>query len=139
MKLTRDQIIEFMNNWNQAWDAYDIDGVVDGFTDDIVFDNWTGGRVEGKDNIKAAWGPWFANNGGFKFVFEDLFVDEADQKVLFQWSLHWPSMEKGFQGKPEVRRGADVVSFRDGKIFRKLTYCKTTLDIDGQRVKLTAG
>jgi hypothetical protein len=28
--------------------------------------------------------------------------------------------------------------FKDGKIIRKSTYCKTTLDVDGKRVKLVA-
>jgi hypothetical protein len=29
--------------------------------------------------------------------------------------------------------------FKDGKIIRKLTYSKTTLEIDGQRVRLLPG
>jgi hypothetical protein len=29
-----------------------------------------------------------------------------------------------------------VMHFKDGKIIRKLTYSKTTLEIDGQRVRL---
>jgi hypothetical protein len=28
--------------------------------------------------------------------------------------------------------------FKDGRIIRKLTYSKTTLEIDGQRVRLVA-
>jgi hypothetical protein len=29
--------------------------------------------------------------------------------------------------------------FKDGKIIQKLTYSKTTVEIDGQRVRLAAG
>lgn len=139
MALSRDELIAFMEEWNTAWENYDIDRVVQGFSDDAVFENWTGGVVRGKEAIAKAWGPWFANHGGFKFHFEDLFVDQASQKVLFRWALHWPSLEKGRQGQPEVRRGVDVITFKDGKISEKLTYCKTTLEIDGQRVALAAG
>jgi hypothetical protein len=35
-----------------------------------------------------------------------------------------------------TRRGVDVMHFKDGKIIRKLTYSKTTLEIDAQRVRL---
>jgi hypothetical protein len=43
------------------------------------------------------------------------------------------------EGKPERRRGVDVMHFRDGLIIKKYTYSKTTLEIGGERVKLTAG
>lgn len=138
MKLSRDELIRFMADWNQGWEDYDVDAVVEGFTEDVVFVNWTGGRAVGKDKVRAAWAPWFAEHGGFRFKAEDLFIDEEDQKVLYQWALHWPSPEPGHQGRPEIRRGVDVITFRDGKICRKLTYCQTTLEIEGQRVKLSA-
>jgi len=60
------------------------------------------------------------------------------QKVLYRWQLEWPSIEKGFEGKPEKRRGVDVMHFKDGKLIKKLTYSKTTLEIDAQRVRLSA-
>lgn len=47
-------------------------------------------------------------------------------------------MEKGCEGRNESR-GVDVLHFEDGKIFRKLTYSKTTLEIDDQRVRLLPG
>jgi ketosteroid isomerase-like protein len=52
--------------------------------------------------------------------------------------LDWPSGERGYRGKPERRRGVDVMHFKDGKIIRKYTFSKTTLEIDGQRIKLLA-
>ena len=137
MTLSREGIIEALNRWNRAWDEYDLDGVMALFHDDILFDNWTGGQAKGKENLRKAWAPWFADNGGFKFTEEDTFIDPEGQKVLYQWRLDWPSMEKGFKGKPEVRRGVDVMHFQDGKIIRKLTYAKTTIEIEGNRVALT--
>jgi len=52
--------------------------------------------------------------------------------------LEWPSSEKGYKGKSEMRRGVDIIHFREGKISHKFTYCKTTLDIEDKLVKLTA-
>jgi hypothetical protein len=46
--------------------------------------------------------------------------------------LEWPSFEKGYEGKSEKRRGVDVLHFEDGKIIKKLTYSKTTIEIDGE-------
>jgi len=138
MKLSRQDIINALEEWNQSWDSYDLEGVMALFHDDIIFDNWTGGRAEGKENLQKAWDPWFKNNQGFKFAGEDTFIDVDEQKVLYQWNLNWLSMEKGHEGKPETRRGVDVMHFKDGKIIQKLTYSKTTVEIDGQRVKLLA-
>ena len=94
--------------------------------------------MQGNALLKKAWEPWFSSHGGFYFSTEDIFVDEKEQKVLFQWSLEWPSNEKGYKGKLEKRRGVDVIHFRDNKISHKFTYCKTTLEIEDKLVKLTA-
>ena len=133
-----DQIRTIMTRWNEAWNAHNLDEVLELFHDDIVFENWTGARVRGKDDLKKAWEPWFNNHGGFRFITEDIFVDEKEQKVLFQWALEWPSGEKGYKGKLEKRRGVDVIHFRDGKISRKFTYSKTTIEIENEPVKLIA-
>ncbi|MCJ7594918.1 MAG: hypothetical protein MUO52_09140, partial [Desulfobacterales bacterium] len=60
-------------------------------------------------------------------------IDEKDQQVLYRWQLEWPFFEKGHEGRPEKRRGVDVLHFQEGKIVKKLIYCKTTIEIDGQR------
>ena len=136
MKLTRNEIEAALKKWNQAWDNHDLDGVMDLFHDEVKFDNWTGGKVRGKDALQKAWAPWFANHGGFRFTEEETFIDEKEQKVLYRWLLEWPSFEKGKEGRPEKRRGVDVIHFEDGKIINKLTYSKTTIEIDGERYPL---
>jgi ketosteroid isomerase-like protein len=138
MKMTREQIKQALSKWNEAWDAHDLDGVMTLFHDNVVFDNWTGGQARGKEALNKAWQPWFANHGGFRFIPEDTFIDEDEQKVLYRWTLNWPSFEKGFEGQPEIRRGVDVIHFQDGKIIQKLTYCKTTIEIENTRIPLTA-
>jgi len=136
--LSREEIQKALTRWNQAWDAHDLEGVMELFHEEILFENWTGAKVQGKQALGQAWRPWFENHKGFRFTGEDIFIDEKAQKVLYQWSLDWPSNEKGYEGKPERRRGLDVLHFRDGQIIRKSTYSKTTLEIEGKRVKLTA-
>ncbi len=138
MKLSRQEIITALQDWNKAWDSHDLDGVTALFDDDILFENWTGSKVKGKEALRKAWTPWFNNHGGFRFSGEDTFIDEENQKVLYRWTLDSPSFEKGFAGKQEQRRGVDLLHFKDGKIIEKLTYSKTTVQIDGQRVSLHA-
>ena len=137
MELTRTEIEHFWNNWNAAWDNHDLDEVMEFFHDDIYFDNWTGGSAKGKKQLRQAWQDWFLNHGNFKFIQEEIFIDVEDQKLLYRWILEWPSFEKGYEGEPEKRRGVDVIHFKNGKIINKLTYSKTTLEIGGQRIKLT--
>ncbi|MBE9547356.1 MAG: nuclear transport factor 2 family protein [Proteobacteria bacterium] len=136
MSLSREEIRNTLKQWNLAWNNHDLDEVMRLFHDEILFDNWTGGKARGKEALRKAWSPWFANHGGFRFTEEETFIDEKEQKVLYRWLLEWPSFEKGYEGRPEKRRGIDVFHFRDGKIIKKLTYSKTTVDIDGERVSL---
>ncbi len=137
--LSKMEIKLALTRWNQAWDEHDLDGVMALFHEDVLFENWTGAKVQGKRALHQAWKPWFENHKGFRFTGEDLFIDETEQKVLYQWCLDWPSSEKGYEGKSERRRGLDVIHFQDGKIIRKDTYSKTTIEIEGKRIKLMAG
>ena len=139
MNLKREEIIRAMTEWEEHWNAHDIDRVMELFHDEVFFEHWHGARVQGKTKLREAWAPWFMDHGGFRFTLEDLFADEKAQKVLYRWQFEWPSMEKGFEGKPEKRRGVDVIRFEDGLIIEKLTYSKTVLEIDGAKVRLSAG
>jgi uncharacterized protein (TIGR02246 family) len=138
MNLSKAEMERIMTRWGEAWNRHDLDEVMELFHDGVVFENWTGGRAEGKDRLRAVWTPWFENHGGFSFVTERFIVVEDEQRVIWQWYLDWPSMEKGFEGRPERRRGADVIRFRDGRVIEKITYSKTTVEIDGRPVKLAA-
>jgi len=133
--LTKKQIVDVLTRWDEAWNEHDIDKVAELFHDDIIFENWTGAKIRSAKALKKAWEPRFKNHGGFRFNTEDLFVDEEAQKVLFQWSLDWPSIEERYHGKPEHRRGVDVMHFEGGKIIRKYSYSKTTIEIEGKLVK----
>jgi len=69
--LSRSEIEKLLQDWNQAWDRHDIDGVMQLFHEDVIFENWTGAKTKGKTRLLAAWAPWFKNHGGFRFTGEE--------------------------------------------------------------------
>jgi hypothetical protein len=137
MVLTRAEIKVFMTRWCSAWDDHDLDAILKMCHEDILFENWTAAYVRGKERLRKGWAPWFAHHGNFRFTDEDTFIDEMEQKVLYRWRLDWPSLEKGYEGQPETRRGVDLLHLKDGKVIEKLTYSKTTVEIDGKRIPLS--
>lgn len=134
--MKRREIEETLTTWYEAWNRHDLDGVMELFHPEVVFENWTGATVEGRQRLRDAWKPWFENHGGFVFNEELTLIDETSQRALFAWTLDWPSQIKGHGGKRELRRGADLLHFKDGKIIRKDTYSKTYLTIGGERIRL---
>jgi ketosteroid isomerase-like protein len=136
--LTRDEIKDALIEWNEAFNAHDLEGVLEWLHDEVYFENWTGGRVRGIESLKAAWAPWFKEHGGFRFTHEDTLIDEDQQKAVTRWHLNWPSSEAGYEGMHETRMGVDVMRFEDGKVIEKLTYSKTTVEIDSRIVRLRA-
>jgi len=136
--LTRKEIENLLAEMNEAFNAHDLDAVLAHLHDEVRFENWTGGTVEGVEALRVAWAPWFRDHGGFRFTPEDTVIDEPQQRATTRWRLDWPSTETAHRGLHETRRGVDVITFRDGKVAEKLTYSKTTLEIEGERVRLTA-
>jgi uncharacterized protein (TIGR02246 family) len=84
MILSRTDIVKRLADWNQAWARHDLTGVMRLFHDDILFENWTGAKIQGKENLSRAWRPWFENHNGFHFSGEDTFIDVEQQKVLYR-------------------------------------------------------
>lgn len=136
MSISRQGIRNLLRQWNRSWDQHDLDGVMELFHDDVMFENWTGAIVVGKNALRKAWQSWFANHGGFRFTEEETFIDEEEQKALYRWSLEWPSFEEPHEGRREIRRGVDVLHFKNGKIIKKLSYSKTSIEIETQRYRL---
>lgn len=136
MKLSRKEIKTLLKEWNLAWEKHDLDKVMSLFHEDVFFENWTGAYVKGSQALRRAWEPWFDNHGNFRFFEEEIFIDEKLQKALYRWVLEWPSTEPDFEDKPEIRKGVDILHFKDRKIINKLTYTKTTIEIDNNRRSL---
>jgi ketosteroid isomerase-like protein len=134
--LTRTELMAVLEDWTGAWARHDLDGVMNSFHDDAVFEHWTGSTVRGKAALREAWTSWFSDHGHFRFTDEAVVADEVTQTALWRWSLEWPSHERGAAGAREVRRGVDVIRFEDGLLIEKLTYSKTAVQLDGRPVRL---
>ncbi len=78
MSLTRQDIKKALKQWNLAWANHDLEGVMELFHEDVVFENWTGGKASGKEALKKAWQSWFAHHGDFQFTEEETFIDEKE-------------------------------------------------------------
>lgn len=135
--LSREDMDRAVTEWMKAWNRHDLEGVMKLFHDDVIFENWSGGRVRGRKNLYRVWRPWFSDNGGFEFETIGKLLDSQSQQALLRWRLFWPSRLAGYQGKTEQREGLDVLHFRGGLIDLKLTYTRTSVEIDGRRIKLT--
>ncbi|MBD3179529.1 MAG: DUF4440 domain-containing protein [Candidatus Latescibacteria bacterium] len=135
--LSREEMDSAVKKWMKAWNRHDLEGVMALFHDDVIFENWSGGRVRGKRNLRRVWKPWFNENGGFEFETIGILLDTESQQALLRWKLYWPSRLQGYRGKTEEREGLDVLHFRGGLIDLKLTYTKTAVEIDGRKVRLS--
>lgn len=135
--LSRDQLLHVVEEWLDAWDEHDLDRVVALLDENCLFENWTGVSVTGRENIKKAWKGWFGRHGGFKFVREDIFVDEESQEVILRWRYEGPAFDRDRGGVFERRRGVDLLRFDGGRIIEKSSYCRTLIEIDGRMVPLT--
>lgn len=136
MNLPKADIILQFDKWLKAWNSHDLDEVMEFMHEEIVFENWDGSVISGKNALQKAWALWFRHRN-FKFIQEDLFIDEQKQKITFAWILEWPSLERKFLGRKEVRRGLDIIDLTDGKIYKKNTYSKTAFQIDSIPVRMS--
>ena len=46
--LSQSEIEKLLKDWNRAWDRHDLDGVMQLFHEDVIFENWTGARPGAK-------------------------------------------------------------------------------------------
>ena len=138
MNLIKSEILAKLNAWIIAWNEHSLTSVMDFMHSDTVFENWNGDIVFGKIALQKSWSSWFKHHHNFKFTTEDIFIDEEDQKITFQWCLEWNSFEKKYIGKKEIRRGIDILHLHEGKISKKISYSKTNINIDSVSVKLSA-
>jgi hypothetical protein len=89
MILSRKKMESALRKWHKAWADHDLDGVMELFHEEVLFENWTGGKAEGRENLRRAWSDWFTRHCEFRFIEEETFIDESLQKVLYRWQLSW--------------------------------------------------
>lgn len=109
----------------EAFNAHDLDRIMEFFADDCVLEMprgskpW-GARFEGKPNVRAALATRFDGLPDVHYGDDEHFVDAGANMGMSRWTLTGTSREGA---RTEVR-GCDFWTFRDGKVIRKDSYWK---------------
>ena len=122
-------LIDAARQFTRAFNENDLEGVMDWFAVDSVYDQFDGTQARGRDEIRTAFEPQFAGAFGvMKFNEEELFVDADERKAMISWACSIESKHGTVSW-----RGLDLLSFdKRLKITRKSTYAKAkTLKLDG--------
>lgn len=114
--MTHAEIEQLLTEFGQTWNDHDLDAALALTTDDVVFESTgpapDGTRSEGRDAVREAWAPIFADASS-RFDGEELIV--AGDRVVQCWTYRWADGHV---------RGVDVFTVRGGKIAAKLSYVK---------------
>jgi ketosteroid isomerase-like protein len=115
--------IAVMDRLSAGFARHDVDGILDCFTDDGIFD-----ITEGPE----PWGERFQGKAEIRKALDALFGALAD--VQFVDATRWVSGDRGVsewtcvgttaKGRPIRVKGVDLFEFRNGKVTRKDSYFK---------------
>ena len=123
------QLQEFIDRYNDAWNAHDVDAIVAMHTGDSVFENHVTGDVYvGRDDIGAAIRrifdvfPDLRFEGRRQYIREDLVVQEWTARGTQDGPMSRGGVEVPPTGKRVEYRGMDVIPISDGLVARKDVY-----------------
>jgi ketosteroid isomerase-like protein len=109
----------------EAFNAHDLDRIMDYFAEDCVLemprgrDRW-GTRYEGKLAARTGLAGRFEGLPDVHYGDEVHFVDEQAQTGMTKWTLSGTTRD----GRRLEVNGCDFYSFRDGKVIAKDSYWK---------------
>jgi steroid delta-isomerase-like uncharacterized protein len=114
-----EQILATIERFNEVFNQHDVDAVMQLMTDDVVFENTSGGRFEGVDGVRAVLQRAFELMAPGGFDTEDIFP--AGNRVVVLWKYHFNRAE------PEQGhiRGVDIFRVRNDKVAAKFSYVKS--------------
>ena len=113
---TTEGTLAAVSRFTAAFDAQDVDAIMDAMTPDCVFEDTSppdGTRHAGAAAVRAAWTALFTASPHGVFTAEETIT--ADDRVVVRWRYDW--------GDGHVR-GVDVFTVRDGLVAEKLAYVK---------------
>ena len=116
----------FVRRFNSVWDAHDVDGIVEMFTDDVIFEASFGSEPHGERAVGREAARKLA-----QAVFERI-PDLRFAEIRHFVSPEFAVVESATTGTPvdgtpyEVHL-VDVLTIRDGKIAAKRSYRKARL------------
>jgi steroid delta-isomerase-like uncharacterized protein len=114
--------------YNEAWNAHDLDAIMEMHAEDMVFENHTAGEAAQGEDARAHIGSIFETWPDIHFETRRLYV--RDGVVTQEWTAsatHVNTMRRGDlvaepTGKRIEWRGVDVIPFEDGLVKRKDVY-----------------
>jgi ketosteroid isomerase-like protein len=110
-----------VDQFNEAFNQHNIDGVAKLLTEDTVFEDTSpapdGRRMEGKTAMVEFWRAWFMGNPDAHFEAEEVIV--SGNQAVVRWIYR-----KMRNGEPWHLRGVDIFTVRNGKVAAKLAYVK---------------
>lgn len=117
----RSRLIELCD----AFNAHDLDRIMNSFADDCVLemprgDKPWGARHVGKAAVRQGLASRFEGLPDVRYGDASHFVDEAANSGMSKWLLTGTKVD----GSHVEVRGCDFYTFRDGKVVRKDSYWK---------------
>jgi steroid delta-isomerase-like uncharacterized protein len=123
------ELQDFIDRYNDAWNAHDVDAIVAMHTDDSVFENHVTGDVNvGREQIGTAIRgifsvfPDLSFEGRRQYIRKDLVVQEWTARGTHEGTMKRSGVEVPPTGKRVDYKGTDVIPIRDGLIARKDVY-----------------
>jgi steroid delta-isomerase-like uncharacterized protein len=124
-----DELQQFIDRYNDAWNAHDVEAIVAMHTEDSVFENHTTGDVNvGRDAIGEAITsifrvfPDLTFEGRRQYIRENLVVQEWTARGTHEGKMTRSGVEVEPTGRQVEYRGMDVIPIRDGLVARKDVY-----------------
>jgi ketosteroid isomerase-like protein len=118
--------LALLSRFAAAWNAHDIDGLIDCVTEDCVFETSSGPHpcgehFEGRSQLLLAFPRIWS-------LYPDARWEDASHVVCGDRGFsEWTFRGTDRSGKPVEMRGVDLFIFRDGKIARKDTFRKSVV------------
>jgi ketosteroid isomerase-like protein len=118
-----DEALRMLRSIAAAFDRHDLDGILEHFADDAIFesprgpDPW-GRRFVGKAQVREAFAGRFAGIPDIRYQNDEHFVD--GERGASEWTLSGTTVD----GQRIEVRGCDLWTLRDGKVVKKDSYWK---------------
>jgi len=122
-----DNLLRMLEEWGEAWNSHQVEGVLSCVTDDIVYEDLGEARaMRGKAEMRTWLNNMFSAFPDFKMDFKALFVsgDWAGTEWVMSGAFKGELQPFGLQptGKSFSVRGASITEMRGGKVKRHADY-----------------